>query len=109
MGSTSRSARINDGLPTSFDESGTAGLGLLFQARARVPVQRPGADEMPQWLSGRLIDAEIRQATHLLQASENDHPITLIGTPQLCQRYRCLLYTSPSPRDQRGSRMPSSA
>ena len=25
------------------------------------------------------------------------------------QCYRCLLYTSPSPRDQRGSRMPSSA
>ena len=24
-------------------------------------------------------------------------------------RYTCLLYTSPSPRDQRGSRMPSSA
>ena len=23
--------------------------------------------------------------------------------------HRCLLYTSPSPRDQRGSRMPSSA
>ena len=27
-----------------------------------------------------------------------------------CGKYkRCLLYTSPSPRDQRGSRMPSSA
>ena len=25
------------------------------------------------------------------------------------QEYACLLYTSPSPRDQRGSRMPSSA
>ena len=25
------------------------------------------------------------------------------------QTYICLLYTSPSPRDQRGSRMPSSA
>ena len=25
------------------------------------------------------------------------------------QGYLCLLYTSPSPRDQRGSRMPSSA
>ena len=25
------------------------------------------------------------------------------------QDYICLLYTSPSPRDQRGSRMPSSA
>ena len=28
---------------------------------------------------------------------------------RLDQDYRCLLYTSPSPRDQRGSRMPSSA
>ena len=26
-----------------------------------------------------------------------------------CERIFCLLYTSPSPRDQRGSRMPSSA
>ena len=25
------------------------------------------------------------------------------------KNYSCLLYTSPSPRDQRGSRMPSSA
>ena len=30
-------------------------------------------------------------------------------TDQLKQNYACLLYTSPSPRDQRGSRMPSSA
>ena len=28
---------------------------------------------------------------------------------QLIIHYSCLLYTSPSPRDQRGSRMPSSA
>ena len=28
---------------------------------------------------------------------------------KLCLFYFCLLYTSPSPRDQRGSRMPSSA
>ena len=27
----------------------------------------------------------------------------------LSVNYHCLLYTSPSPRDQRGSRMPSSA
>ena len=32
-----------------------------------------------------------------------------IGTPKNAVLYRCLLYTSPSPRDQRGSRMPSSA
>ena len=30
-------------------------------------------------------------------------------TVRLTLDYRCLLYTSPSPRDQRGSRMPSSA
>ena len=27
----------------------------------------------------------------------------------MCEDITCLLYTSPSPRDQRGSRMPSSA
>ena len=37
-----------------------------------------------------------------------------IGTPRSHRRFLgrfqgCLLYTSPSPRDQRGSRMPSSA
>ena len=32
------------------------------------------------------------------------------GVPHVLDRYGdCLLYTSPSPRDQRGSRMPSSA
>ena len=28
---------------------------------------------------------------------------------EVLNQIRCLLYTSPSPRDQRGSRMPSSA
>ena len=31
------------------------------------------------------------------------------GTPRFCVDYRCLLYTSPSPRDRTRSRMPSSA
>ena len=36
--------------------------------------------------------------------------IGLIGAPILAALFGiCLLYTSPSPRDQRGSRMPSSA
>ena len=39
---------------------------------------------------------------HYLQATGLDHP--LAG-----EIIACLLYTSPSPRDQRGSRMPSSA
>ena len=32
-----------------------------------------------------------------------------ITAPEISQMFGCLLYTSPSPRDQRGSRMPSSA
>ena len=37
-----------------------------------------------------------------------DADFTYLNEP-LAKYYRCLLYTSPSPRDQRGSRMPSSA
>ena len=33
----------------------------------------------------------------------------LVIKPDECIDCGCLLYTSPSPRDQRGSRMPSSA
>ena len=33
----------------------------------------------------------------------------VIGSGGLTDKWDCLLYTSPSPRDQRGSRMPSSA
>ena len=33
----------------------------------------------------------------------------LVGRAVPDDYYTCLLYTSPSPRDQRGSRMPSSA
>ena len=32
-----------------------------------------------------------------------------VGKPRNGEAATCLLYTSPSPRDQRGSRMPSSA
>ena len=38
-----------------------------------------------------------------------DTQIGLLLGPAFAIFYACLLYTSPSPRDQRGSRMPSSA
>ena len=38
---------------------------------------------------------------------ENGIDVTVV--PNLYDIKPCLLYTSPSPRDQRGSRMPSSA
>ena len=71
-------------------------------------------------VSGRAIDADLaqsdpdiasfinqerqRQETHLeLIASEN------FASRAVMQAQGCLLYTSPSPRDMRRSRMPSSA
>ena len=35
--------------------------------------------------------------------------VTMVSGMIKSVHYSCLLYTSPSPRDQRGSRMPSSA
>ena len=53
--------------------------------------------------------------THVIETTERYMPKELT-TPLVYQstnwipyRHFCLLYTSPSPRDQRGSRMPSSA
>ena len=42
-------------------------------------------------------------------ANLNLHPVYLKPQQVLDMTSACLLYTSPSPRDQRGSRMPSSA
>ena len=45
----------------------------------------------------------------------SDHGLASLAKVKVAQiennrgDYDCLLYTSPSPRDQRGSRMPSSA
>ena len=62
------------------------------------------------WKDGELTEATIR--------SDNGNPLKLRYATKTVVRnitkgetftWDCLLYTSPSPRDQRGSRMPSSA
>ena len=45
----------------------------------------------------------------LLQAALRTGRFRAHAEPTTADVYICLLYTSPSPRDQRGSRMPSSA
>ena len=50
-------------------------------------------------------DESIRSLTSLAESKDED--ADKINTFELF--YRCLLYTSPSPRDKRQSRMPSSA
>ena len=44
-----------------------------------------------------------------LPGSEGEAGIYPNHVPLMTKVQACLLYTSPSPRDQRGSRMPSSA
>ena len=51
-------------------------------------------------------------ASLLTSCSMVSDPLKKIGFDERVVNYQgddCLLYTSPSPRDQRGSRMPSSA
>ena len=44
-----------------------------------------------------------------LQIQREDESVDNTVLHRYAKLYSCLLYTSPSPRDQRGSRMPSSA
>ena len=56
-------------------------------------------------LSRNAFDSNVLSGSQLNLASQAEGFITaVLGLAQYC-----LLYTSPSPRDQRGSRMPSSA
>ena len=48
-------------------------------------------------------------ARHDRMAEATRRAVQAWGMEVLCNNPDCLLYTSPSPRDQRGSRMPSSA
>ena len=68
---------------------------------------------------GEYVGRTYRQSGDVVSAMENlaipiisEPPDPAIGATRTQQRIwekSCLLYTSPSPRDQRGSRMPSSA
>ena len=73
------------------------------------------------WLSPRAIDLQINGGLGIsftdLTFNKIPKLLTLLdrlwldGVEAICPTFVscCLLYTSPSPRDQRGSRMPSSA
>ena len=57
--------------------------------------------------------AHIGVLGHLINASRPEYPVINFPSGDYSsyevEANSCLLYTSPSPRDQRGSRMPSSA
>ena len=72
-----------------FDEISELGL------TARVPVV---------FMTGH---GDLETAVDVMRSGAFDFVTKPFSTPELMKN--CLLYTSPSPRDQRGSRMPSSA
>ena len=68
-------------------------------------------------VAGLIVDRFLHPSAYInvLNFSNREENLTtygLVGTEAISTREQflgCLLYTSPSPRDQRGSRMPSSA
>ena len=60
---------------------------------------------------GRAIAAELAEAGHAVCINYLTHRQEAETLAEKIRNHggNCLLYTSPSPRDQRGSRMPSSA
>ena len=79
------------GVSGSALENGVAGMIAGIARRAINWLERRPT-RLAEWLDRLDAAEELRQL--------NDRMLDDIG---------CLLYTSPSPRDQRGSRMPSSA
>ena len=63
-------------------------------------------------VAGQGVSGAYRELVSLLHRDAKDQLIVTENLPveaDVTHFHTCLLYTSPSPRDQRGSRMPSSA
>ena len=104
-------------LPSSGYKSDTDGRGRSKYKIRTSHSANPTPDQSPERPSLR---ASVRRTRSLIVSSETDHRVNDIRQRlQDVKRQEtnnatssssaCLLYTSPSPRDQRGSRMPSSA
>ena len=92
----------------------------VASAEAVEEVKRSGAPEIVDRLlmDGAVEEAQItaviaqNASMEVVDLSEYEIPEAVAAqmTSDTAKRFQaCLLYTSPSPRDQRGSRMPSSA
>ena len=86
----------SDVLLIALDTKGTE-AGALSATKAAV---KAGADV----ILGPILANNVKASSR--EARRTQTPLIAFSTDQTVA---CLLYTSPSPRDQRGSRMPSSA
>ena len=99
---------------------GVPSVDALWEAAG---ISRPAPDlQLPSGLSehevcsrlAAMADRNAHDLTSFLGLGFYDHVIpavvpAMVSRGEFATAYTCLLYTSPSPRDQRGSRMPSSA
>ena len=69
-------------------------------------IEEVGKDATRFIMLNRSSDVELDFDFDAVKEKSKDNPLYYV---QYCYARICLLYTSPSPRDQRGSRMPSSA
>ena len=83
------------------DNSGMGGLGVFYQV---LPKLELGLDLRFGALTPHDDPSSVEQSINTFHMTP-----TAVWREPIADRYACLLYTSPSPRDQRGSRMPSSA
>ena len=82
-------------------------LGLGMAAHAQPPGRQTA--KAPPVADGTDTRAWLSLQKSGIAAPSDPRPMSGEVAERVYQRYLCLLYTSPSPRDQRGSRMPSSA
>ena len=73
-----------------------------------VTKKRERTSELPELIKDPVLGT-LRFSAALDDTDEYQTKLVLDGSRVTIDLYTCLLYTSPSPRDQRGSRMPSSA
>ena len=91
------------GVVTATDKYGGRGNKVLIESPVKkyaeahkIPILQPKNLKAPEFVEAlRRLDADIQVV------------VAFRMLPEVV--WNCLLYTSPSPRDQRGSRMPSSA
>ena len=99
----------------AYKTSSALGLYALLKRGLVAMTEQLGAELGPNVRVNALAPAVVKtDFARLLWEGEageraaNAYPLARLGEPGDIGR-ACLLYTSPSPRDQRGSRMPSSA
>jgi len=94
---------------TIWDNGSTDGTRDYLASLDDARITRKVFAEENVGLRGAVNDFFSKSSADLVGIIPNDFLVAPGWTRALARAHACLLYTSPSPRDQRGSRMPSSA